>query len=82
MNINRAINKTVGVESGGRHNLTFPGKSMLAVAQLIACNAMADAGDHRAGYERAKQALHGFKQALDFASNDPALISNKGAGHE
>lgn len=88
MNVNKAINQAIGVKSGNRHNLTFPGKSALAIAQLIASNAMATASNHKDGYESAKQALHGFKQALDVAGNDQGpqssqtLIGNKGASHE
>lgn len=85
MNVNKAVNQAVGVKSGNRHNLAFPGKSVLAVAQMIARNAMASAGNHKDGYQGAKQALHGFNKALEIANETSPrllLIGNKGVSHE
>lgn len=85
MNVNKAVNQAVGVKSGNRHNLAFPSKSVLAVAQMIARNAMASAGNHKDGYQSAKQALHGFNKALEIANETSPrllLIGNKGVSHE
>lgn len=57
MNVNKLINKTIGVESGKRHNLPVPRKSLMVVAQAAATNAMATAKDHHDGYQMAKSAM-------------------------
>lgn len=57
MNVNRLINKTVGIEAGQRAGLAMPQQSMLAVAQAVAVNAARGAADHRAGYQRIKSAM-------------------------
>lgn len=57
MNVNKLINKTVGVEAGGRHGLPVPRKSLMVVAQATATHAMASAKDHHDGYQMAKSAM-------------------------
>lgn len=57
MNVNKLINKTIGVESGKRHGLPLPRKSLMVVAQAAATNAMASAKDHHDGYQMAKSAM-------------------------
>ena len=57
MNVNRLINKTVGLEAGHRESVALPQQSMLAVAQIVAANAAKGAPDHRAGYQRIKTAM-------------------------
>ncbi|GAO73346.1 Rha family transcriptional regulator [Comamonas sp. E6] len=57
MNVNKLINKTVGVEAGGRHGLPVPRKSLMVVAQAAATHAMASAKDHHDGYQMAKSAM-------------------------
>lgn len=57
MNVNRLINKTIGVEAGQRTGLAMPKQAMLAVAQIVATNAAKGAPDHRAGYQRIKSAM-------------------------
>lgn len=57
MNVNKLINKTIGVEPGKRHNLPVPRKSLMVVAQAAATHAMATAKDHHDGYQMAKSAM-------------------------
>lgn len=57
MNVNRLINKTVGLEAGQRASAPLPQQSLLAVAQSVAVNAARGAPDHRAGYQRIKNAM-------------------------
>ena len=57
MNVNRLINKTIGVEAGQRTGLARPTQSMRAVAQIVAAKAIRGAPDHRAGYQRIKSAM-------------------------
>lgn len=65
INVNRAINKAIGIESGQRCTLTLPKQSALAVAQAVASQAMVSAHDHREGYAAAAQALAGLGRALE-----------------
>ena len=57
MNVNRLINKAVGLEAGQRSAASMPVQSMLAVAQAVAVKAARGAADHRAGYQRIKSAM-------------------------
>lgn len=57
MNVNRLINKTVGLAAGQRTAAPMPTQSMLAVAQSVAASAARGAPDHRAGYQRIKNAM-------------------------
>ena len=57
MNVNRLINKTVGLEAGQRSAASMPVQSLLAVAQAVAVKAARGAPDHRAGYQRIKSAM-------------------------
>jgi len=57
MNVNKAINRAVGIEPGCRRDLPLPKRSALAVAQSVASAAMASAHDHCEGYQQAKIAL-------------------------
>lgn len=57
MNVNRLINKTVGLQTGQRAAAPMPQQSLLAVAQSVAVNATRGAPDHRAGYQRIKDAM-------------------------
>jgi len=57
MNVNRLINKTVGLEAGQRAAAPMPVQSLLAVAQAVAVKAARGAADHRAGYQRIKSAM-------------------------
>lgn len=71
MNFNKLINKTIGVETGERHNLTLPRFSLMVVAQAAATHAMQAANDHHDGYQLAKQAmqvLHPVAQQLTSAA--------------
>jgi len=57
MNLNKLVNKTVGIGTGERGALRTAPKAMLITAQAVAARAMRGAADHRDGYERAKSAL-------------------------
>jgi len=57
MNVNRLLNKVSGIDAGQRATAALPSQSILIVAQAMAARALQEAPDHRAGYERIKQAL-------------------------
>ena len=63
MNVNRLINKTVGLEPGQRSAASMPVQSLLAVAQAVAVQATRGASDHRAGYQRIKIAMAALSAA-------------------
>lgn len=64
MNLNKAVNKAVGIEPGQRKTLGVPARSMVTVAQMVAANAMQGATDHREGYQRAKASLSQLAMAI------------------
>ena len=57
MNLNKLVNKTVGIGAGQRHCLEQAPRAFLIVAQAVAAQAMHGASDHHQGYERAKLAM-------------------------
>lgn len=63
-NLNKLINKTVGLASGQRARFSSSAMSLTVVAQALATRAMEDAKDHHDGYEKAKQALTALDGAL------------------
>jgi len=63
MNVNRLINRTVGLEAGQRAAASMPVQSLLAVAQAVAVKAAYGAADHRAGYQRIKSAMDALSAA-------------------
>ena len=64
-NLNKAINRAVGIESGERRALPMPQQSLLVVAQSLAAKAMAGAHDHHDGYQLAKAALQRLTGLLE-----------------
>lgn len=64
INVNRAINKAIGIESGQRSNAALPELAMLTVAQHFAAEAMHGASDHKEGYAQAKIALERLKAPM------------------
>lgn len=64
-NVNRLINKAVGIEAGQRTVLKSAPLSLLTVTQAIAAKAFEGAKDHHEGYERAKQALTSFAAMIE-----------------
>ncbi|WP_447918162.1 Rha family transcriptional regulator [Achromobacter aegrifaciens] len=64
MNVNRLINKAVGIGPGERGRLDVPRRSILIAAQFVASTAMHGAADHREGYAHAKHALGRFGMTL------------------
>lgn len=57
MNLNKLVNKTVGVEPGQRSSAALPQQALLIVAQTVAARAMQGATDHHDGYKFAKRSL-------------------------
>ena len=64
MNVNKLVNRAVGIGAGERGRLDVPRRSMLIAAQYIASTAMHGAADHHEGYAQAKNALDRFCVAL------------------
>lgn len=64
MNLNKLVNKTVGIASGQRTKLPPPLRSLTVVVQNLATLAMTGAKDHHDGYDRAKDALGQLGRAL------------------
>lgn len=57
MNVNKLVNRAVGIGAGERGSVSAAPKAMLIVAQTVAANALRGAYDHHDGYQRAKSAL-------------------------
>lgn len=66
INLNKLVNRVAGIEAGQRRTLAAPAMSLTVVAQTIATKAMADAQDHRDGFQRAKAALGRLQAVLDW----------------
>ncbi len=64
INVNRAINKAIGIESGQRRTLPLPRQAMLIVAQSMASEAMSGAHDHHHGYQQARAVLQRLNTIL------------------
>lgn len=64
MNLNKLVNKTVGIAAGQRSTLPPPVRSLTVVVQTLATKAMEGAKDHHDGYENAKRALGQLSQVL------------------
>ena len=64
MNVNKAINKAVGISAGVRGAADLPCKSLLIVTQMAAANAMKGANDHHDGYANAKAAIANVAAAV------------------
>ena len=57
MNVNRLINKTVGIKAGQRALAGIPTQALMIVAQTVAAQAMHLAPNHHDGYQRVKQSM-------------------------
>lgn len=64
MNLNKLVNRAVGIGAGQRQGLAVPHKSLLVVAQSVAVSALRGAHGHHQGYEQAKAALQRLGTAL------------------
>lgn len=64
MNINRVVNKAVGLKAGQRPSAPLPQQALLVVAQHVATQALQQADDHRDGYQVAKDAVLNLSRAL------------------
>lgn len=57
VNVNKLVNKAVGIEAGQRDRLDLPRRSLVVAAQFLASMAMRGATDHKDGYSKVKIAL-------------------------
>lgn len=64
MNVNKLVNKHVGIQSGQRHAVNYPQQALLIVLQEVASQAMQDAADHKTGYAQAKSTLQHISATL------------------
>jgi hypothetical protein len=73
VNLNKLINSTVGIQTGQRHGLPLPRKSLLIVAQAAATQAMEAANDHHDGYQLAKAAMGSIRPVAQQLAGQPVL---------
>ncbi|WP_445658338.1 Rha family transcriptional regulator [Achromobacter sp. NCFB-sbj8-Ac1-l] len=64
MNVNKLVNKAIGIGAGERGRLNMPRQSMLIAAQYVASTAMHGATDHHERYAQARDALERFGVTL------------------
>lgn len=64
MNVNRLVNKAVGLKAGQRPLAPLPQQALLVVAQHVATQALQQADSHHDGYEVAKSAVLNLSRAL------------------
>lgn len=76
VNLNKLINSTIGIESGQRHGLPLPRKSLLIVAQAAATYAMEPAKDHHDGYQLAKAAMGSLRPVAQQLAGQSSLSLN------
>lgn len=65
INVNKLLNKAVGIGAGQRKGASVPTQSLLIAAQNIATRAMHGATDHHQGYSRAKAALQSLSGLIE-----------------
>jgi phage regulator Rha-like protein len=73
-NFSRLVNKVAGIEAGQRSRAPM---AILATVCSVAARAMADATDHRDGYQRAKAALMALAGLLPMAQSIRSLDTTK-----
>lgn len=78
INVNRAINKAMGIESGQRSDLPTGKLALVSVANQIACAAYSAANDHHDGYANTLTALGQLTQMLPAGA--PVPLAKKIAG--
>ena len=64
MNVNKLLNKVAGIESGKRGTAQQGSLALLTVGQMLTAQAVAGAGDHKAAYERIKNAMQSLQTLL------------------
>lgn len=64
MNVNKLVNKTVGIGPGQRATLPMGTRSAVVVAQEVARQATEGCVDHHDGYQRAKARLEALRLAM------------------
>lgn len=69
-NINRLLNKTVGIGAGQRGKLDLHGRSLMVVAQSGAISALDGAENHHDGYHAVRLRLNNFKKSLGLVGFD------------
>lgn len=79
MNVNKLVNKAAGIDAGQRARAALHQQSLLTVAQAVAADAMSDAADHHAGYQKAKAALTALHSCTSGLGD--AVQRIRGAGH-
>lgn len=62
MNLNRLLNKVVGIESGQRASAPEGKQALLTVCLLLTNDAMKDAPDSKTAYHRAKEAVQSLQR--------------------
>ena len=65
MNLNKLVNKTVGLEAGQRPKADLSQQAMVLVAQAVATQAMQGATDHHVGYQLAKRSLSALAAVMN-----------------
>ncbi|MDR7375414.1 phage regulator Rha-like protein [Rhodoferax ferrireducens] len=71
MNLNKLVNRVVGIGSGQRGDLTAPKQSLMVVAQDLATRAMHGAANHHEAYAFVKAVLINLGRVLE-VSNEPS----------
>lgn len=72
MNMNKLLNRTVGIAAGQRQQLDLARRSLMVVAQSVAISAMNEAADHRDGYRFADLALKKLAAHVNIVEIQPA----------
>lgn len=68
-NINKLLNKAVGIGAGQRGQLDLHHRSMMVVAQSIAMSALIGASDHHDGYRAVEGALRALETSVAIPKN-------------
>lgn len=68
MNMNKLLNKAVGICAGQRERLDLSRRSLMVVAQSVAVSALQGATDHHDGYLAAESALQAFGASINHAA--------------
>lgn len=67
INVNKLVNRAVGLDPGERHDAPLPKLAAIVLAQSLAARAMRGATDHHEGFAKAKTALHSLQGLLQLA---------------
>jgi phage regulator Rha-like protein len=64
MNVAKAVNATVGIESGERSSVSATKQALLVLTQDVAARAMLRGVDHHDGFQHVKRALKAVKECI------------------